>query len=142
MWGTVTLPTDKGPRKIRGPVADSLRYGIGSLFAILILPESMARVNLLAGVSRVGASPGRRKEAPPLRASLTAPGAILGVITMPVTIVFYPPAAIPLGLLLAIVAAIVVWHLRRGGRAMVRRTPRGSVTFTLDSTRKNERKAR
>jgi hypothetical protein len=77
-----------------------------------------------------------------LRASLTAPGAILGVITMPVTIVFYPPAAIPLGLLLAIVAAIVVWHLRRGGRAMVRRTPRGSVTFTLDSTRKNERKAR
>jgi len=68
--------------------------------------------------------------------SLTASGAIAGV-SMPVTIAFYPPAAIPLAILLAITMAIIVWHLRRGGRASVRRTPKGTFTFTLDSARRS-----
>jgi hypothetical protein len=71
-----------------------------------------------------------------VRISLTASGAIAGV-SMPVSIALYPPAAIPLGVVLVIVTGIVVWHLRRGGRATVRRTPRGNLTFTLDSTRRN-----
>jgi len=74
--------------------------------------------------------------------SLTASGAIAGV-SMPVTIAFYPPAAVPLAILLAIIMAIVVWHLRRGGRAMVRRTPKGTFTFTLDSAhRRDKRRSR
>lgn len=71
-----------------------------------------------------------------MRISLTASGALASV-SMPVTMAIYPPAAIPLGIVLVIVTAIVVWHLRRGGRAMVRRTQRGILTFTLDSTRRN-----
>jgi hypothetical protein len=72
-----------------------------------------------------------------VRISLKASGAIAGGVTMPVTIALYPPAAIPVGIVLVIVTAIVVWHLRRGGRAMVRRTRTGILTFTLDSTRRN-----
>jgi hypothetical protein len=48
-----------------------------------------------------------------MRTSLTASGAIAG-ISMPVTVALYPPAAIPLGIVLVIVTAIVVWHLRPG----------------------------
>lgn len=74
--------------------------------------------------------------------SLTASGVVAGV-SMPVTIAFYPPAAVPLAILLAIAMVIVVWHLRRGGRATVRRTPKGTLTFTLDSARrKRERGSR
>jgi hypothetical protein len=71
-----------------------------------------------------------------VRVSLTASGAIVSA-SMPVTIILRPPAAIPLGIVLVIITAIVVWHLRRGGRATVRRTQRGNLTFTLDSTRRN-----
>ena len=68
-----------------------------------------------------------------MRISLTASGAIAS-LSMPVTIVLYPPAAIPLAIFLMIVTAVVMWHLKRGGRATVRRTQRGTLTFTLDST--------
>jgi hypothetical protein len=71
--------------------------------------------------------------------SLTASGVIAGV-SMPVTIAFYPPAAIPLAILLAVTTAVVVWHLRRGGRATVRRTPKGTLTFTLDSARRIDKR--
>src|SRR5690242_4272743 len=83
--------------------------------------------------------PSRRKEPPQLTISLTASGAVAGV-SVPVAIAFYPPAAIPLAILLAITMAIVVWHLRRGGRATVRRTPKGTFTFTLDSTRRIDKR--
>lgn len=70
---------------------------------------------------------------------LSASGVVAGV-SMPVTIAFYPPAAIPLAILLAISTVIVVWHLRRGGRATVRRTPKGTFTFTLDSGRRIDKR--
>ena len=68
-----------------------------------------------------------------MRATLTASGAIAG-ITVPVTIALYPPTAIPLAALAAIVTAIVVWHLSRGRRITVRRTPKGHLTIVFDTT--------
>jgi hypothetical protein len=68
-----------------------------------------------------------------VRASLTASGAIAG-ISMPVTIAFYPPAAIPLVVLAAIATAIVVWHLSQGRRITLRRTPKGNLTIVLDAS--------
>lgn len=77
-----------------------------------------------------------------MRASLTASGAIAG-ISMPVTIAFYPPAAIPLAVFAAIATAIVVWHLSRGRRITVRRTSKGTLTIVLDaSLRSRERGAK
>ena len=74
-----------------------------------------------------------------MRVSLTASGAITAV-SMPVTLVLFPSTAIPVAILAALATAIVAWHLRRGGRAIVRRTPKGSLSFTLDSTRRNQRR--
>lgn len=68
-----------------------------------------------------------------MRATLTASGVIAG-ISMPVTIALYPPTAIPLAALAATVTAIVVWHLSRGRRITVRRTPKGNLTVIFDTT--------
>ena len=87
----------------------------------------------------VGDMLGRRKEARLVRVSLTASGAITAV-SMPVTLVLFPSTAIPVAIFAALATAIVAWHLRRGGRATVRRTPKGSLSFTLDSTRRNRRR--
>lgn len=53
---------------------------------------------------------------------------------MPVTLALYPPAAIPLVVLAVIGTAIVVWHLSKGRRLTVRRTPKGNLTVVLDTT--------
>lgn len=70
-----------------------------------------------------------------VKISLTA-SAALASVSMPVTIAFYPPAAIPAAIAAVALGAIVVWHLRRGGRAMLKRSPKGQITFTLDSVPK------
>jgi hypothetical protein len=53
---------------------------------------------------------------------------------MPVTIAFYPPAAIPLAVIAVMVTAIVVWHLGHGRRMTVRRSSKGNLTVVLDTT--------
>lgn len=65
--------------------------------------------------------------------SLKMSTALSAVVGVPVTICLYPPAAIPIGVGVLIAAAIVVWHLRLGGRAVVRRSPKGTLSFVLDS---------
>jgi hypothetical protein len=47
-----------------------------------------------------------------------------------------PSAAIPIAAVIAIATVIVIWHLRRGGRALIRRSPKGTLTFVLDSKRR------
>jgi len=59
--------------------------------------------------------------------------AVSTVIGVPVTVSLYPPAAIPIAVLICIATGIVIWHLSKGRRAHLRRTPKGTLTFTLDS---------
>jgi hypothetical protein len=62
--------------------------------------------------------------------------ALPAVIGIPISITFFPPAAIPVIAIIIIGTGIVVWHLHHGGRAFVRRSPKGTLTFVLDSARK------
>jgi hypothetical protein len=59
--------------------------------------------------------------------------AVSAVIGIPISITLFPPAAIPVAIAIVIATAIVAWHLHRGGRALVRRSPKGTLTFILDS---------
>lgn len=66
----------------------------------------------------------------------TAPiwtGGISAIIGVPVTIALYPPSAIPVAVLAVIATIVVAWHLKRGGRALIRRTRTGHLSITLDS---------
>lgn len=68
-----------------------------------------------------------------MRRSIQVSTGISAVLGIPVTITVYPPSAIPLAVLTAITTALVAWHLRRGGRALIRRTRTGHLSITLDS---------
>jgi hypothetical protein len=69
--------------------------------------------------------------------------ALSAAVGIPLTITLFPPVAIPVAVITVITATIVVWHLKRGGRALVRRSPKGTLTFVLDSTRQpSNRKGR
>lgn len=72
-----------------------------------------------------------------MKISLTAPAALASVTLPSVMIAVYPPVGILLGILAVIITSIVVWHLRRGGRATLRRSPKGYLSLTLDTSRKN-----
>lgn len=72
-----------------------------------------------------------------MKLTVGAPVALTAV-SVPVSIAVYPPSVIPVAVIAVIVTAIVVWHLARGGRAIVRRSPKGYLTFTLDSARKTK----
>jgi hypothetical protein len=69
--------------------------------------------------------------------SLTAPAVLVSVTLPSVLIALYPPMGILVGVLVVIIVVIVVWHLRRGGRATLRRSPKGYLSLTLDSSRKH-----
>jgi hypothetical protein len=66
--------------------------------------------------------------------------ALSAVLSIPVTVALFQAAPIPTAAATATLAAaavaIVMWHLRRGGRAQIRRARNGTVTISLDSTRK------
>lgn len=70
-----------------------------------------------------------------MKISFTA-SAALATVSLPVTIAFYPPSAVPVAIAAVVIAVIVVWHLRRGGRATIKRTPKGQISLTLDSVHK------
>jgi hypothetical protein len=70
-----------------------------------------------------------------MRISAGTPAA-LAAVSLPVTIALYPPTAVPLAVIVVTGIGIVIWHLARGGRATVRRSPKGYISLTLDSTRK------
>lgn len=57
--------------------------------------------------------------------------------SIPVTIVLFPSSAIPIAIAVAAAAMIVMWHLRHGGSARIRRTPRGTLTFELGPRRRS-----
>lgn len=61
----------------------------------------------------------------------TAASAVVGI---PISITLFPAAAIPIAIVTVIATAIVAWHLHHGGRALVRRSPKGTLTFVLDSS--------
>ena len=63
--------------------------------------------------------------------------AVSAAVGIPITITVYPPSAIVIGCGAMIAVAIVVWHLKIGGRAFVRRSPKGTLTFVLDSPRRH-----
>jgi hypothetical protein len=131
------LQDDKTPKAGGLPPTPQVQHR--SLLTILILPESVAWVKLPHGVSPRRRHARSSKGSRLVRVSLTTSGAITAV-SMPVTLVLFPSTAIPVAILAALGTAIVAWHLRRGGRAIVRRTPKGSLSFTLDSTRRNRRR--
>jgi Na+/H+ antiporter NhaD/arsenite permease-like protein len=68
-----------------------------------------------------------------MKASLKVSTVLSAAVAIPVTIMVFPPAAIPIAAIAIIAAAIVLWHLKHGGRALLRRTPKGTITFVLDS---------
>lgn len=72
------------------------------------------------------------------RASVQITTALSAVVGIPVTVTLYPPTAIPLSICAAIGAVVVAWHLRLGGRASIRKSPKGTITFVLDPGRKAE----
>ena len=74
-----------------------------------------------------------------MQTALRISTALSAVVGIPVTITLFPPLAIPIAATLAIATAtaIVVWHLHHGGRALIRRTPKGTLTFVLDSKRRD-----
>jgi hypothetical protein len=78
-----------------------------------------------------------RRDRRGVKISLT-PRAVLASVTLPsVMIAFYPPVGVPIGVLVVIIVGVVVWHLRRGGRATLRRSQKGCLSLTLDSSRKH-----
>jgi hypothetical protein len=77
----------------------------------------------------------RRKTS--MKASLKVSTVLSTAVAIPVTITVFPPAAIPVAAIAIIATAIVLWHLKHGGRALLRRTPKGTITFVLDSTHRS-----
>lgn len=68
-----------------------------------------------------------------MKISLAAPAALASV-SLPVSIaVSYPTTAVIwIGIAVLATVAIVVWHLRHGGRATIKKTSKGQISFTLD----------
>lgn len=71
-----------------------------------------------------------------LTASFQITTALSVAVGIPLTITMYPPMAIPLAIGTVIAAAIVIWHLKLGGRASIRKSPKGTITIVLDSGRR------
>ena len=68
--------------------------------------------------------------------------ALSTVVGIPIGITIFPAAAIPVAIITVITVAIVTWHLHHGGRALLRRSPKGTLTFVLDSARKPKTRRR
>ena len=62
--------------------------------------------------------------------------ATISAVGIPITIGLFPQMAIQIGAITAIGTAIVTWHLNHGGRALIRKSPKGTLTFVLDSGRR------
>jgi hypothetical protein len=75
-----------------------------------------------------------------MRTTIRMSTALSAAVGIPLTITLFPPTTIPIGIIIAITTVIVAWHLKRGGRALVRRSPKGTVTFVLDSATSRRRK--
>jgi hypothetical protein len=75
-----------------------------------------------------------------MRTTVRISTALSAAVSIPITMISIPPMAIPIGITAAagtvIVAAIVIWHLKLGGRALIRRSPKGTLTFVLDAGRR------
>jgi hypothetical protein len=72
----------------------------------------------------------------PVQWTIRMSTALSAVIGIPISFTLFPTAAIPVVMITIIGSGIVAWHLHHGGRALVRRSPKGTLTFVLDSTRK------
>jgi len=70
------------------------------------------------------------------KASIQITTALSAAVGIPLTITIYPPMTIPLAIGVVIAAVIVTLHLKLGGRAFIRKSPKGTITFVLDPGRR------